>query len=431
MHGMSSLSKPVLVAASLRRSANSITTRALNSKIQDYFVTTHPGAESVLAKELSEIVGTTTSIEVGKAGVRFQGNDADAYTVSLWSRSAIRVLGLIQEIDLDPTIPAGDSIYEAFANAALDWGLWLGNKDASFSIDSRIWGNSNFTNSQLLNTRARDAICDAVRNARGYKPMPPPKGRVADVPIFATSFSDRLSIYLDYSGRSLHKRGFASTKVHKASLNECVAATCLHLAGFPDMLKQGHVTVVDPMCGGGTFLTEAAMMAGNIAPGLYRRYWPFFSWPTFDKKMWDEKVLHAKDSRVKEKPQVQFFGNDIHAGALELAAENIRGAGVQSLVKLSCSDVRDFRIPNTPVSLVITNPPWGQRLMDDIDLEDVWSSLGMFLKDQAVEPYDAYILSGSTEWTKYLKLRADKKHPLSIGGTDCRLLQYSILKKRT
>jgi putative N6-adenine-specific DNA methylase len=403
---------------------------SFHSSAREYFVTTHPGAEEVLAKEVREILSNldTTSVEVGKAGVRFQGDDKDAYDVSLWSRSAIRVLGLVKEVDLDPSMPAGDTLYEAFGDA-LDWGSWLDSENKSFSIDSRIWGNSNFTNGQLLNTRGRDAICDAVRNARGYKPLPPPKGRVADVPLFATSFSDTLSIYLDYSGRSLHKRGFASTKVHKASLNECVAATCLKLAGFPDMLQQGPVTIIDPMCGSGTFLTEAAMIAGNIAPGLYRRYWPFYSWPTFDRQVWDERVMEAKQARAKERPQVQLYGNDIHQGALELAAENIRGAGVQSLIKLSCSDVHDFRISDTPVSLVITNPPWGQRLENDI--EDAWSKLGIFLKNQAETPYDAFILSGSTEYTQYLKLRAEKKHPLSVGGTNCRLLKYAIHKKRT
>jgi len=183
------------------------------------------------------------------------------------------------------------------------------------------------------------------------------------------------------------------------------------------------------MCGSGTFLTEAAMIAGNIAPGLYRRYWPFYSWPTFDRSIWDDLTVEAKHSRAKEKPNVQFYGNDIHPGALELAAENIRGAGVQSLIKLSCSDVDDFRIPDTPLDLVITNPPWGQRLEDDV--EQVWGKLGVFLKDQAVGPYDAFILSGSTEYTQYLKLRAEKKHPLSVGGTNCRLLKYNIHKKRT
>lgn len=413
------------------RTFNNICHKSSN---RDYFVTTHPGAESVLASELTEILGSGDSVQIGKAGVHFQGDDVDAYDVSLWSRSAIRVLGSIKEVDLDPSIAAGDTLYEAF-KSALDWGSWLDSEGKSFSIDSRIWGNSNFTNGQLLNTRARDAICDAVRNARGYKPLPPPKGRVADVPIFATAFSDTLSIYLDYSGRSLHKRGFASTKVHKASLNECVAATCLRLAGFHEMLNQaeGPITVVDPMCGSGTFLTEAAMIAGNIAPGLYRRFWPFYCWPTFDRKTWDDRVQLAKDSRAKQKPNIQLWGNDIHSGALELAEENIRGAGVQSLVQLSCSDIDNFRIPKKP-NLVITNPPWGQRLMggiDDTDLGEVWGKLGLFLKDQALEPYDAFILSGSTECTQYLKLRAEKKHPLSVGGTNCRLLKYAIHKKRT
>jgi 23S rRNA G2445 N2-methylase RlmL len=229
-----------------------------------------------LEQEILGIEGAS-DVHPGKSGVHFKGNESTVYDVNLWVRTGIRVLELLSQITLDPDEEAGDTLYEAF-RGVVEWPEWLHSENMSFSVDSRIWGNSNFTNSQLLNVRAKDAICDSIREKNGFKPSPPLRGRVSDVPIFATAFSDVLSIYLDYSGRSLHKRGFASKKMHKASLNECAAAACLQLAGFPELLKNSGgetVTLADPMCGGGTILSEAAMIAGNIAPGLYRTFWPF------------------------------------------------------------------------------------------------------------------------------------------------------------
>ena len=186
---------------------------------------------------------------------------------------------------------------------------------------ARIWNNSNFSNSQLVQRRGRDAICDAVRQTTGHRPLPPPKGRVPELPLSVTVFEDKLTLYLDTSGQSLHKRGF-KTKIHKAGLNECAAATMLRMAGFQRMLRdqeeraeagdvEGIITLVDPFCGSGTILSEAALIAGNIAPGLYRRFWPFLTWPTFDaraKTSWDGANGHAKASRRTRKPAVRLLG---------------------------------------------------------------------------------------------------------------------------
>jgi len=422
-------------------SVNYTTVANASAPDKSFFVTCHPGAEVVLEKEILGIEGAV-DVHAGKSGVHFKGSEATVYDVNLWVRSGIRVLELLSQVTLDPDEEAGDTLYEAF-RGVVDWPEWLHSEDMSFSVDSRIWGNSNFTNSQLLNVRAKDAICDAIREKNGFKPSPPLRGMVSDVPIFATAFSDVLSIYLDYSGRSLHKRGFASKTVHKASLNECAAAACLQIAGFPELVESSGgelVTVVDPMCGSGTILSEAAMIAGNIAPGLYRRFWPFLRWPTSHKRLWHERVDRAKGLRSREKPNVLLLGNDIHSGALDLAAESIQRAGLQSIVRLHRGDIATYTL-DTPPHMVITNPPWGQRLMGgddddddkygspDGDLGESWRKLGQFLKEQSAGS-EAYILSGNAQVTQHLKLRADRKYPLTIGGTTCRLMQYSIHKKR-
>lgn len=403
------------------------TEKSVKATEQIYFATCHPGLEEVLSFEVLNLQGAE-NVRPGKAGVYFEGNRDVMFSANLWLRTAIRVLELVTEVDLDPRQPAGDTLYEAFRDA-IDWPHWLHSPQLSFSIESRIWGNSTFSNSQLLNVRAKDAICDSIRDARGEKPMPPSPGRIADVPLFATAFQDKLSIYLDSSGASLHKRGYAPKK-HRAALNECAAAGCLYLAGFPDLLKQGRVILADPMCGSGTLLIEAALIAGNIAPGLYRRWWPFLSWPGIDRRSWTDTVEKAKQLRAKDKPNVLLLGNDIHDGALDIAMKDVKAAGVTPLVGLRHGNCQDWRLQEAP-SLVITNPPWGQRLGYDSSTDsissvsDSWRSLGDFLKREAPGT-DAYVLSGSSKTTQDLRLKASRRIPLKIGGIDCRLLQYSI-----
>ena len=164
------------------------------SSFSTYIVTTHPGAEDALQEELGEILPGAETIKQHGA-VSFFGQDGAMHRVNLWSRSGIRVLQKVHEVPLDPTRAAGDTLYEAF-RYALPWGDWLDSPNKSFSIDARIWNNSNFSNSQLVQTRGRDAICDAVRDSTGHRPLPPKKGRVPEVPLVAHVFDDTLTLYL-------------------------------------------------------------------------------------------------------------------------------------------------------------------------------------------------------------------------------------------
>lgn len=401
------------------------------SSTYTYVVTTHPGAEKALEEELGEILpGVELRGRVG--GVEFESQAGAMHRANLWCRSGIRVLQQVAQIDLDPNAAAGDTLYEAFRDA-LPWGEWLDEPGKSFSIDARIWNNSNFSNSQLVQTRGRDAICDAVRQSRGHRPLPPPKGRVPEVPLSVNVFNDTLTLYLDTSGQSLHKRGYKSRKIHKAALNECAAATMLRMAGLHHMLEEPDaeaISIVDPFCGSGTILTEAALIAGNIAPGLYRRYWPFLSWPTFDeraKSSWDGAVGHAKASRKKERPNVRLLGNDVHRGALDLAMENVQNAGVGPLVTLRHGDIGSLELPQDASGRVIcvTNPPWGVRLDNHEDVEDAWKKLGSFLKQQC-RGSTAYVLSGDSSVTAALRLKSDRRQPITVGGVKCKILAYSM-----
>ena len=209
------------------------------------------------------------------------------------------------------------------------------------------------------------------------------------------------------------------------------------MASFQRMVREeadddSDLTLVDPMCGSGTILTEAALIAGNIAPGLYRRFWPFLSWPSFDaraKTSWDGAVGHAKASRRKEKPKVRLIGNDIHRGALDLCMENANSAGVAPLIELRHGDVGSLELDRQdgqgPAPLVVTNPPWGQRLDDHEDIEAAWKNLGSFLKHQC-QGSNAYILSGDSGVTKHLRLRSDRRASITVGNVNCKVLSYKM-----
>lgn len=420
-----------------------------------YFVTCHPGLEDVVSRELAHPFIGAKGIVPGKAGVAFQGEDESiVFRANLWLRSAIRVLELLAETDLDPEKAAGDTIYDSFQKS-VDWVSFL-KPGQTFSVDARTASNSNFRTSQLVVVRARDAICDALRFKWGSKPQPPRKGRCADLPLFATVYQDRLTIYRDTSGHSLHRRGYRQV-MHRASLNESAAAGCLYLSGWADLcgLHDHRVTyhgskssslssgqsrerspiLADPMMGSGTFLIEAALMASCTAPGCFRKWWPFFSWPEFDRALWNFAFEQAMSVR-KRNAEAHLWGNDIHAGALSLAARDADAAGVRSMIEIRQGTCESWVLPRNP-DIVITNPPWGQRLLgerevgkpseslDTDSLERTWGSLGYFLKHQAGGS-KAYILSGNSRTTQYLRLKSSRKLPLSIGGTDCRLLEYSI-----
>lgn len=238
----------------------------------------------------------------------------------------------------------------------------------------------------------------------------------------------------------------------------------LHLAGWPEACQQPDVVLADPMCGSGTLLIEAALMAQRRAPGLLRAWWPFFTWPDFDKRAWLQAVQAAEGARVPWKGTI--LGNDIHPGALALAKQDASEAGVADLIRFHCGPAAEFQPPARP-GIVITNPPWGLRLTvpdrsfqrdreqsggdryggssrrDDryggfrggpppVDpeeqryLEDAWGGLSHFLKQHCPEA-QATVLSGNADATRYLRMKATRKFPISIGGADARVLTYHVL----
>ncbi|KAK9811854.1 hypothetical protein WJX72_011203 [[Myrmecia] bisecta] len=408
--------------------------------------------------ELANKAIGASDIQPGKAGVSFRAATLEAgYRANLWLRSAIRVLVLLAEGPLNPRLPGGDEIYRFFRDA-VDWSQLL-TEEQTFHVEARVWSCSDIPSSNLVQIRARDAICDSLRDAKDFKPFPPEPGKCADLPLYAALLNDYVSLYRDMSGDSLHRRGYRSA-MHKASLNESAAAGALTLAGWPELAASNPGAVLaDPMCGSGTFLIEAALMATNTAPGLMRAQWPFQTWPDFDAALWQHSVAAASAARMIWDDGL-LLGNDLHEGAVALARRDAVAAGVDDMIEFSSGSCASWRPREVP-HVVITNPPWGQRLLPDElpdrasfndrnpqgnsyerrqqaggdspnsrqqwgQLNSAWQDLSVFLKGQCPNA-SAYVLSGNKDITRQLFMKAERRIPLTLGGKDCRLLKYQVL----
>jgi len=370
-----------------------------------YFAACTLGLEQVLAQELGEL--GAGDVEPARGGAHFSGDVRVGYAANLWLRSAIRVQEVLAEGNartkrqLDEFVRGGD------------WSRFM-RVDQTLAVDVSL-RDSFLTHSQYAAQLVKDSIVDQFRARTGRRPSV--DTRRPDLPIKVLLRRDRITLYRDLSGTSLHKRGYRPIQV-KSPLNEATAAGLLLLSGWD---RQG--ALLDPMCGSGTFLIEAAMLAQDRAPGL-RREFACERWPDFEPRVWRDLVLEAeRRARAGIARIPPLDGADRHAGALSLAKKAVRAAGVADHVRFVQSDVGELE-PTVPPAVVITNPPYGERLGAGEELEEAWRGLGRLLRrcPGAV----AFVLSGNAELTRLLGLRASRKWPVRNADIDCRLLRYEI-----
>jgi putative N6-adenine-specific DNA methylase len=203
----------------------------------------------------------------------------------------------------------------------------------------------------------------------------------------------------------------------KSPLNEATAAGLLMLAGW-----SGRGVLADPMCGSGTFLVEAALLARDEAPGLHRRF-AFERWPDFDRRAW-AALREEATARIVPAPAVTLLGADHHGGALSIARRTLREAGLAELVRLEQADVARWEPPALPDTVVV-NPPWGERLGEGEDLRATWGALGTFLKRRCPGA-DAWVLCGEPSLSRELRMKASRRIPVATGPVDCRWLHYEV-----
>lgn len=373
-----------------------------------YYAACTLGLEEVLARELHTL--GAAAVEIRRGACAFRGDLALGYAACLWLRSAIRV----QEELARGAVRDRDDLY-ALADS-VDWSRSITYLQ-TLAIDGSVKDSfANDTRYPVL--VVKDAICDQFRRHANDK-RPDVARDQPDLPIKLVLQGEQAILYRELGGEPLHKRGYGAIQ-HKSPLNEATAAGLLLRTGW-----DRQAPVCDPMCGSATFLIEAAWLASDRAPGLGRSF-AFERWRDVDLAAWRHIYDDAERRAAAGADQVPVLcGNDRHPGALGIAAKAIAAAGLQGRITLHQGDARDYEPPTTP-RLVVTNPPYGERLADgDEGLIDTWRALGNFLHSRC-QGATAYVLCGNPEVTRHLGLRTSQRHPVRNGPIECRWLCYEV-----
>ena len=369
---------------------------------------TFKGLEQVLATELVQL--GANNVQVERRAVSFTGDKRMLYTANMCLRTASRVLVPI----LSFKAQKADDIYEQVK--ALDWSQYMTVK-TTFQIDATVYSDY-FRHSQFVTYRVKDAIVDYWMEHENQRPSVKLEG--ADLYLNVHIAGDRVTLSLDSSGESLHKRGYRVANT-QAPINEALAAGMLLLAGW-----NGQSDFYDPMCGSGTLLIEAALIARNIAPGVYRQGFAFEKWADFDANLWDE--VYNDDSREREFKH-KIYGSDAGFYAVQAATKNIQSASLQRDIEVKQIRVEELRLAdtNTEGALVMINPPYGERLSQDKNVLRLYQDMGTALKHQ-FSGATAWVISSNEEALKCIGLRPAKKIHLVNGDLECLFNKYELFK---
>ncbi|ARS35356.1 THUMP domain-containing class I SAM-dependent RNA methyltransferase [Pontibacter actiniarum] len=370
-------------------------------------VTTLAGLEEVLAEELQAL--DMEFIKVGNRAVSCSGNLRQLYEANLWCRTAIRVLKPIRNFKARDEKDLYEQVQKTDWTEIMDLGM-------TFAIDAVV-SHSTFEHSLYVSQLAKDAIVDQFRKKTGERPS---VDRVRpDVRLNLHMHENMVTLSLDSSGDSLHRRGYR-LQTNVAPLNEVLAAGIIALSGW-----DRKSTFIDPMCGSGTFLIEAALMAQNMAPGLFRRDpYGFEKWKDYNEALF-EMVWTTAEAKAKTVAQAEIIGYDLDADYIEAARGNIENAGLQNIIKLEQANFFQTSSPSEQ-GVVVMNPPYNERIQSD-DINLLYKNIGDTLK-QNYQGYDAFVFTGNLEAAKNVGLRTSRRVPLYNGSIECRLLKYELYR---
>jgi 23S rRNA (guanine2445-N2)-methyltransferase / 23S rRNA (guanine2069-N7)-methyltransferase len=379
----------------------------------EFFATCPRGVEPILARELAALGATQTAER--KGGVRFAGSLATAYRACLWSRLANRVLLPLARFDLADA----HQLYEAARK--VDWPE-LFTAEASFAIE--VAGRSHaVTHSHYAGLKVKDAVADRFRTQLGRRPSVDTDNPGIHIHLHLDGAQASLS--LDLAGDSLHRRGYRKAGV-EAPLKENLAAALLVRAGWPEVCA-ARGALLDPLCGSGTLVIEAALMAADIAPGLARGRYGFESWLEHKPKLWKELRAEAEARRQAglKHSLPPLRGMDISPAAIRAAQDNARRAGLDRHAQFAVADASELRPVGDAPGLVIANPPYGERLGQESELIKLYSLLGATLKLH-FGGWKAAVFTGRPDLGPRLGLRAHAMYSLYNGALPCKLLCFDI-----
>jgi 23S rRNA (guanine2445-N2)-methyltransferase / 23S rRNA (guanine2069-N7)-methyltransferase len=383
----------------------------VNDNVRYWIATAPVGAASVLAEELAQY--GACEIRERSHDVKFQGTLEVGYRTCLWSRTATRVLLSVGSIDAS----SASSIFDAVKR--IDWRDHLA-PGATLACDCS-GGNESIRHTIYGSQLLKDAVCDSLRESTGERPNIKPERPDVLLHLHVEGATALLSV--DFSGESLHRRGYR-TEGGRAPLKENVAAAVLLRAGWPGIYAEGG-PLFDPMCGSGTFLTEAALIAADAAPALEREYFGFEGWRGHDAALWERLCAEARTRRAARPPRRCIFGSDIDADAVRVAIANGEHAGVADWLHVEKRALGEVVAPRGAVGLVVANPPYGERIGAESALPGLYAELGRTLRERFAG-WQAAILTGNPPLARNLGIYAKRTHRVFNGTIECRLLRFDL-----
>ena len=370
----------------------------------DMVAKTFKGLESVLAHELEQL--GAENVRIQRRAVAFTGGLRTLYRANMCLRTASRVLVPIAAFRANDA----DGVYEHAKK--VDWSLFM-SVSSSFSIDATVYSEE-FRHSRYVTYRVKDAIADWWTEHAGKRPsvqLSDPDLRL-NVHIAGTE----VTLSLDSSGESLHKRGYR-TATTEAPVNEALAAGMLLMAGW-----HGQSDFYDPMCGSGTLPIEAALIAHNIAPGVFRQGFAFEKWQDFDRDLFEE--VYNDDSAERDFAH-HIYGSDASYYAVQAALKNVQSSGMKRDIDIRQIRLQELHDIDAQGAMVMMNPPYGERLAQDKDVLRLYSDIGSCLKHQ-FQGATAWIISSNEDALKCIGLKPSQRIRLLNGELDCLFNKYEL-----
>lgn len=391
---------------------------SLTKENLDWLATCPKGMEQLLSDELLALGATEVKQTV--AAVHFQGELKIAYKACLWSRIANRVLMPLVSFRLDTV----EDLYENAVEIPWEDHLVAQNSIAiDFIGTSKLIDNSMY-GAQLL----KDAIVDRIRRIEGGRPSVDAKS--PDIRIQARLHKGQVAVSLDISGESLHRRGYR-TGQGSAPLKENLACAILLRSGWPAIAKQGGA-LIDPMCGSGTILIEAALMAADIAPALNRETFGFTHWLKHDEPLWETVLADAEQRKTQglENFDLDIRGYDGNSRVLDVTVANIENAGLDEHIRIAHKPLDQFGKATAETGLLVTNPPYGARMGEVEQLIPLYEKLGVVLQKNFTE-WRAAIYTGNLDLARELDLSPSKQYSLFNGSIACKVLVFDNMQSKS
>jgi putative N6-adenine-specific DNA methylase len=371
----------------------------------DYFATVAQGLEPLVAEELQRL--GANRVAPGFCGASFEGDLALLYRVNLWSRLAFRVLVKLNEFPCQDA----DQLYQGIQH--IDWRDFI-PPDKTLAVKA-TGKNRRLNHTHFTALQVKNAIVDQQRHHWGKRSDVDLES--PDVQVNVHLRNDRCTVSLDSSGRSLHRRGYRPA-VGAAPLKESLAAALVQLSGWP-----GNVPLLDPLCGSGTLPLEAALIALNIAPGLFQPAFGFQAWTNFDPALWERLKQEAQASRQSQL-ETLVWGCDRDPDVLHQARINAHRCGLDDQLRFFHQDLATLEAP-AEQGFILCNPPYGERLGTPAELADFYKLLGDVLK-QRFKGWTAFILSGNKDLAKYIGLKSAQRLPVYNGALPCQWMKYEL-----